>query len=52
MGLFDFLNQGLLGTTKEFTTFTKGLADNTIGYAGQAGNERLYHIVQETDCPL
>jgi len=31
--LFDFLNQGLLGTTKEFTTFTKGLADNTIGYA-------------------
>jgi len=31
--LFDFLNQGLLGTTKEFTDFTKGLADNTIGYA-------------------
>ncbi len=30
--LFDFLNQGLLGTTKEFTEFTKGLADNTIGY--------------------
>jgi len=31
--LFDFLNQGLLGTTKEFTKFTKGLADNTLGYA-------------------
>lgn len=31
--LFDFLNQGLLGTTKEFTDFTKGLADNAIGYA-------------------
>ncbi len=31
--LFDFLNQGLLGTTKEFTDFTKGLADNTNGYA-------------------
>ncbi|MBS4024366.1 MAG: DEAD/DEAH box helicase [Clostridia bacterium] len=31
--LFDFLNQGLLGTTKEFTDFTKGLADNTLGYA-------------------
>ncbi|MBE3101342.1 MAG: DEAD/DEAH box helicase, partial [Firmicutes bacterium] len=31
--LFDFLNHGLLGTTKEFTDFTKGLADNTIGYA-------------------
>lgn len=31
--LFDFLNQGLLGTTKEFTDFTKGLSDNTIGYA-------------------
>lgn len=31
--LFDFLNQGLLGTTKEFTDFTKGLNDNTIGYA-------------------
>jgi len=30
--LFDFLNQGLLGTTKEFTDFTKGLSDNTIGY--------------------
>ncbi|KJS20434.1 MAG: helicase SNF2 [Clostridiaceae bacterium BRH_c20a] len=31
--LFDFLNQGLLGTTKEFTDFTKGLDDNTSGYA-------------------
>ncbi len=31
--LFDFLNQGLLGTTKEFTDFTKELADNTFGYA-------------------
>lgn len=31
--LFDFLNQGLLGTTKEFTQFTKGLAENTLGYA-------------------
>lgn len=31
--LFDFLNQGLLGTAKEFTDFTKELADNTIGYA-------------------
>ena len=30
--LFDFLNQGLLGTTKEFTEFTKGLKDNPIGY--------------------
>ncbi|GAU75569.1 DEAD/DEAH box helicase [Fusibacter sp. 3D3] len=31
--LFDFLNQGLLGTTKEFTNFTKELADNMTGYA-------------------
>jgi non-specific serine/threonine protein kinase len=31
--LFDFLNQGLLGTIKEFTNFTKGLADNGMGYA-------------------
>ncbi len=31
--LFDFLNQGLLGTAKEFTTFTKELSDNTAGYA-------------------
>ena len=26
--LFDFLNPGLLGTAKEFTTFTKSLNDN------------------------
>jgi len=31
--LFDFLNQGLLGTSKEFTDFTKELKDNAIGYA-------------------
>lgn len=31
--LFDFLNQGLLGTPKEFTTFTKGLAEDMTGYA-------------------
>lgn len=31
--LFDFLNQGLLGTAKEFTTFTKELSENTVGYA-------------------
>lgn len=31
--LFDFLNQGLLGTTKEFTKITKELASNAIGYA-------------------
>lgn len=31
--LFDFLNQGLLGTAKEFTKFTKELASNAIGYA-------------------
>jgi non-specific serine/threonine protein kinase len=31
--LFDFLNQGLLGTTKEFTDFTKKLNDNAAGYA-------------------
>jgi len=31
--LFDFLNQGLLGTPKEFTNFTKGLDDNLMGYA-------------------
>jgi len=31
--IFDFLNQGLLGTTKEFTDFTKGLAENISGYA-------------------
>ncbi len=31
--LFDFLNQGLLGTAKEFTNFTKGLAEHVGGYA-------------------
>ncbi|MDD2235042.1 MAG: DEAD/DEAH box helicase [Desulfitobacteriaceae bacterium] len=31
--LFDFLNQGLLGTTKEFTKFTKELASDAMGYA-------------------
>ncbi|MDF1617610.1 DEAD/DEAH box helicase [Petrocella sp. FN5] len=31
--LFDFLNQGLLGTAKEFTSFTKELADDAMGYA-------------------
>ena len=31
--IFDFLNQGLLGSGKEFTDFTKGLKDNPDGYA-------------------
>jgi len=31
--LFDFLNAGLLGTPKEFTTFTKRLNDNNQDYA-------------------
>jgi len=31
--LFDFLNQGLLGNSKEFSRFAKGLSDNAIGYA-------------------
>ena len=31
--LYDFLNQGLLGTAKEFTNFTKGLKENPMGYA-------------------
>lgn len=31
--LFDFLNQGLLGSAKEFTNFTKGLTDHGTGYA-------------------
>ena len=31
--LFDFLNQGLLGTAKEFTAFTKELSEHTAGYA-------------------
>ena len=30
--LFDFVNPGLLGTAKEFTAFTKGLADGPAGY--------------------
>lgn len=30
--LFDFLNPGLLGTTKEFKTFTKTLRDDPSGY--------------------
>ena len=30
--LFDFLNPGLLGTAKEFTSFTKKLKDNIHGY--------------------
>ncbi|MEA3544190.1 MAG: SNF2-related protein, partial [Thermodesulfobacteriota bacterium] len=30
--LFDFINPGLLGTPKEFTTFTKGLAEHPDGY--------------------
>lgn len=31
--LFDFLNAGLLGTSKEFTSFTKKLKDNKQEYA-------------------
>ncbi len=31
--LYDFLNQGLLGTAKEFTNFSKELKDNAAGYA-------------------
>lgn len=31
--LFDFLNSGLLGTSKEFTDFAKKLKDDQIGYA-------------------
>ena len=30
--LFDFLNPGLLGTGKEFTAFTKGMAEQADGY--------------------
>lgn len=30
--LFDFVNPGLLGTGKEFTAFSKGLADHPDGY--------------------
>lgn len=32
--LFDFVNPGLLGTAKEFTALTKGLAEKPTGYAG------------------
>ena len=32
--LFDFLNPGLLGNAKEFSRFTKDMADNPNGYAG------------------
>jgi hypothetical protein len=31
--LFDFLNKGLLGTTKEFTAFTRKLRESADGYA-------------------
>ncbi len=30
--LFDFLNKGLLGSSKEFTNFTKALKENVAGY--------------------
>jgi SNF2 family DNA or RNA helicase len=30
--LFDFINPGLLGTIKEFASFSKGLADHPDGY--------------------
>ena len=32
--LFDFINPGLLGNSKEFGDFSKRLADNPNGYAG------------------
>ncbi|MEK6201892.1 MAG: DEAD/DEAH box helicase, partial [Desulfobulbaceae bacterium] len=32
--LFDFVNPGLLGTAKEFTAFSKKLADTPAGYSG------------------
>lgn len=32
--LFDFINPGLLGNTREFGDFSKRLADNPNGYAG------------------
>jgi non-specific serine/threonine protein kinase len=35
--LFDFLNPGLLGTTKEFTDFTKRLKDAPEGYSKLRG---------------
>ncbi len=31
--LFDFMNQGLLGTPKEFKTFSKGLKESPDGYS-------------------
>ncbi len=31
--LFDFLNPGLLGSTKEFKEFSKGLTENPAGYS-------------------
>jgi len=31
--LFDFLNQGLLGTAREFTEYTKGLSHDATGYS-------------------
>lgn len=31
--LFDFIDHGLLGTSKEFHEFTKGLEENPQGYA-------------------
>jgi len=31
--LFDFLNRGLLGTSKEFTDFAKKLKEDQVGYA-------------------
>jgi len=37
--LFDFLNQGLLGSAKEFTEFTKTLRERQEGYS------RLKHVV-------
>ena len=37
--IFDFTNPGLLGTTKEFSNFSKGLKDNPQGYS------RLRHLI-------
>ena len=38
--LYDFINQGLLGSPKEFTAFTKQLSDDPMGYA------RLRQVIQ------
>ena len=38
--LFDFINPGLLGTAKEFTSFTKRLADRAEQGAAAAGPSR------------